>query len=155
MLYTLDTEFNGFGGELISLALVREDNTPLYIIYNTKVTEPWVKENVVPILRADKIFNKDVHFVETLPDGADIIAEFLKGDDAPYIISDWPDDIAYFCKAIIKGPGQMAKINRVMFDVIRCYAYPTALPDMTQHNALCDAYALKHKLSIGLPIKFN
>lgn len=32
MRYFLDTEFNGFGGGLISLALVREDGLPFYAI---------------------------------------------------------------------------------------------------------------------------
>jgi hypothetical protein len=52
MKYYLDTEFNEFGGELISLALVREDGESLYLVY----PEPkdgygeWVKDNVVPII---------------------------------------------------------------------------------------------------------
>lgn len=32
MRYTLDTEFNGFGGDLLSLALVREDGESLYLV---------------------------------------------------------------------------------------------------------------------------
>ena len=33
MRYFLDTEFNGFGGELLSLALVREDGASIYLLY--------------------------------------------------------------------------------------------------------------------------
>lgn len=143
MNYFLDTEFNGFGGELISLALVREDGESLYLIYDIKEQlDPWVKENVIPLLVKDKSENRK--FVENRLQGANELAKFLKGDDAPYIISDWPDDIKYFCQAIITGPGVMASIPRVIFDVVRVNAYPTQLEGAVKHNAWWDAMALKH-----------
>lgn len=143
MNYFLDTEFNGFGGELISLALVREDGESLYLIYDIKEQlDPWVKENVIPLLVKDKSENRK--FVENRLQGANELAKFLKGDDAPYIISDWPDDIKYFCQAIITGPGVMASIPRVIFDVVRVNAYPTQLEGAVQYNAWWDAMALKH-----------
>ena len=55
MRYALDTEFNGFGGQLLSLALVREDDFSLYITYDRQglLIDPWVQDNVIPIM--DKI----------------------------------------------------------------------------------------------------
>lgn len=144
MRYYLDTEFNGFGGELLSLALVREDNYSLYIIYEFNGTyEPWVKENVVPIMYAapgiPRLWFKEIDRLT----GANAIRAFLQDDKTPHIISDWPDDIRYFCQSIITGPGVMVSIPQLDFSIRRVDAYPTTLENAVQHNALWDAYALK------------
>ncbi|AFU86549.1 Rnase H [Caulobacter phage CcrRogue] len=145
MRYFLDTEFNAFGGDLISLALVREDGAYIYLIY-PKLDEydPWVAENVLPKLRPTGIACTEVDQQQ----GAVHIAEFLKGDPSPMIVTDWPDDIRYFCAAIITGPGQMAPIPGLAFQMIRIDAYPTKLAGATemQHNALWDARALRYLL---------
>jgi hypothetical protein len=146
MDYFLDTEFNGYGGELISLALVREDGESLYIIYN--MDDPldlWVKENVIPILLQENATTRV--FATNRQIGADAIAEFLRGDSNPHIIVDWPDDVKYFCQAIITGPGKMASIPRVTFSIIRVNSYPTDLPGAVQHNAWWDAMVLRHHLN--------
>ena len=148
MRYYLDTEFNEFGGELISLALVREDGKSIYLVYPTlKKYGDWVKENVVPILwdiplpvaqlEAWKLLNNE--------EGARIIQEFLSGDDHPIIVTDWPDDIKYFCQAIITGPGMMINIPRLSFEMVRVDAYPSVLEKhgAVQHNAYWDAMALR------------
>ena len=54
MLYFLDCEFNGFGGELISLALSGEA-AELYLArpdaeLERMVPHPWVEEHVLPFL---------------------------------------------------------------------------------------------------------
>jgi hypothetical protein len=48
MNYFLGTEFNGFGGALISLALVREDGAEFYAATACANPRSWVKENVIP-----------------------------------------------------------------------------------------------------------
>ena len=51
MRYFLDTEYNGIGGALLSLALVPEDGEELYL--TLKTDEPiveWVESHVVPYL---------------------------------------------------------------------------------------------------------
>ena len=51
MNYFLDTEFNELGGELISLALVREDTGGfLYVATPCKDPGPWVAANVMTVL---------------------------------------------------------------------------------------------------------
>jgi hypothetical protein len=52
MRYFLDTEFNGFGGELISLALVPEHgDQEFYVVLPLPETlHPWVERHVVPYL---------------------------------------------------------------------------------------------------------
>jgi len=144
--YYLDTEFDGFGGPLLSLALVREDGASLYLAYIDHVAqEPWVRENVLPIMRAVPY---DVSVVNcNHPGGAFRIAAFLSADAAPHINTDWPDDVRYFCQAIITGPGQMVSIPHLSFEIHRVDAYPTGLPGAVQHNAWWDAMALRHLLA--------
>lgn len=52
MRYYLDTEFDGFGGPLLSLALVREDGASFYVVTSASAENEWVKANVEPILLA-------------------------------------------------------------------------------------------------------
>ena len=149
MIYFLDCEFNEFGGELISLALVRQDGESLYLIYPEPETGygEWVKENVVPIIDSTPEF-VDRHYITKLQPqiaGARSIAKFLENDRDVCIITDWPDDIRYFCEAIIVGPGQMVNIDNLTFRMVRVDAYPTKLATAVQHNAWWDAMALKEK----------
>lgn len=145
MRYYLDCEFNGFGGELLSLALVSEKGESLYLIYpHPAEPVPWVAENVIPILfdTPHDVENQQVDW----DDGARAIHAFLKDDPVPHIIADWPDDLAYFSKAVMTGPGQMIALPRFRLDYTRVYAYPTDLPGAVQHNAWWDAMALRHLL---------
>jgi hypothetical protein len=139
MKYYLDTEFNEFGGDLISLALVSEDEDELYI--STPCARPgdWVRQNVIPILKCT-----GAEPVEVEPDIIGLmIAGYLHRDRSPTIIADWPDDIRYFCQALITGPGQMVNIPRLTFELARVDAYPSQLAGAVQHNALWDARALR------------
>ena len=60
MRYYLDCEFNGMGGELLSLALVSDGSRSLYIIRQDlpQDIEPWVANHVLPILHADRTGDK-------------------------------------------------------------------------------------------------
>jgi hypothetical protein len=143
MKYYLDTEFNGFGGDLLSLALVREDNSSLYLIYDFEGTyDPWVKANVVPILLDFPDLQGNKFNVNQIS-APYAIQNYLLNDNDVHIISDWPDDIRYFCQSIITGPGMMISIPKFTFSVERVDAYPTKLKGAVQHNALWDALALK------------
>ena len=142
MRYYLDTEFNGFGGNLISLALVSEEGRELYVATLCPFPAKWVEQNVLPIVKcpgAEPIMIDHRHFGQA-------IAIFLTGDPAPTIISDWPDDVRFFCESIVTGPGQMVSIPSLQFEVRRIDAYPTDLAHAVQHNALWDARALRHAI---------
>ena len=144
MIYFLDTEFNGFGGELMSLGLVRQDGESLYLVYTRPVNmEDWVEKNVEPILYSvpEGATVHDVSWAE----GSQMIADFLRNDRDITIITDWPDDIRYFCQAIITGPGMMVNLDNIAFRMVRVDAYPTKLEGAVQHNALWDAMSLKEK----------
>ena len=147
MRYFLDTEFNGFGGELISLALIREDQESFYNVSDKLKQfdryDPWVAENVIPILRECPIRPT----FTSGPALAYLVAGFLGDDPAPEIIADWPDDIAYLCKALITAPGQMIRsADRITFTIERVDAYPTSLKLAVRHNAWWDAMALRRKI---------
>jgi hypothetical protein len=130
----LDTEFNGFGGKLISMALVPEDKTkPEFYeeLHITEQLEPWVRENVVP------------HLI-LLPIGygefQNALANYLWNVGESIIIADWPDDIRYFCESLITGPGQMINLmNNVKFELDFGIEYESLVP----HNALHDARAIR------------
>lgn len=165
MRYFLDCEFDGFGGPLLSLALIREDNEAIYIIYQDqldKVKDPWVKENVLPIIMNIPSPIPGMAYWTNHETGAHIIAQLLHGDPDPVIITDWPDDVAYFCKAIMTGPGMMVNIPGLKFEVRRVDAWPSKLTERyeqrlkktpaemgiglqrpVQHNSYWDAQALR------------
>lgn len=145
MKYFLDTEFDGFGGALISVGLVREDQYSLSFVVQDWADDPWVRENVIPILWTANASTKHC----TPEEGADQIAHFLKGDPDPVIITDWPSDIRYFCQLIEFPGGNMAPIAGLKFELRRVDAYPTTLAGAVQHNAWWDAMALRHLLSGG------
>ena len=143
MRYFLDTEFNGMGGALISLALVSVDgHRELYLSLPCHNPVPWVEANVIPVVTCPGAYPK-VRWDTAIPLN---IFDFLREDSSPQIVADWPDDIAYFCKALITGPGQMVDIQRISFEIVRVDAYPTDLPGAIQHNALWDARALRRKI---------
>jgi len=148
MRYYLDCEFNGFGGALISLALVRSDGVSLYIVINDGVqeTDEWVYHNVMPI-----IDDCPVPVVELTRAEASLAVQGLwtdgdSGDGDIHVIADWPDDIKYLCELLITGPGTMIAIPGITFEVKRVDAYPTTLEGAVQHNAWWDAMALRHLL---------
>jgi hypothetical protein len=56
------------------------------------------------------------------------------------IIADWPDDIRYFCEALITGPGQCINLHhQIKFELDLSVNYNSLVP----HNALHDARAIK------------
>ncbi len=161
MRYYLDCEFNGMGGELISLALVREDGPYMYLADDhylqfvewstrSEVCSPeidsWVWRNVLPLLGARG--GAPPTWIE-MDDFGSYLESFLRGDEDIIIITDWPDDIKYFCERLITGPGQMISIPGIKFEMHRVDAYPTKMLGALQHSALSDARALYYKLQGG------
>lgn len=149
MKFYLDCEFDGYGGELLSLALVPERKSlrSLYWVRDPMppITDQWVAENVIPLM------DIDTASVGSLAHLARYLEDHLKGLSSVHIIADWPDDIAYFCKALLVGPGQRIDTPPLTFEVVRLDAYPTTLPGAVQHNALWDAMALRHLMATPEP----
>lgn len=142
MRYFLDTEFNGFGGQLISLALVPEDSDQEFYASLPLPDDlhPWVAQHVVPYLRhVPPAMDHEL----TRDQAADHVAAYLSGDPEPLICADWPDDIAHFCQLLLTGPGQMVTVPRLTFELINAAGFSSAANSRVPHNALHDARALR------------
>jgi len=127
----IDTEFNEFKGELISMALVAEDGREWYEVIRCMNPKPWVAEHVMPHLGKTPL-NNQLELSWSL-------CAFLSQFDSVTIVSDWPEDIGYFCSALIIGPGQRIETPPTTFVIDRgLNSEKSAIP----HNALEDARAL-------------
>lgn len=146
--YFLDTEYDGWGGALLSLALVPDDGEELYLTLDWDGTlDPWVERNVVPYL--DMVPDSLVSLRMSRADAARTISHFLAGDPEPLIVADWPEDLALFNALLVTGPGVMAEVPALRFEFRPLSGFSTAANSKVPHNALHDARALRdHVLSL-------
>lgn len=147
MNLVLDTEFNGWRGELISMALVPEIGGAGYPEFYEEVQFwqdplPWVAENVIPKLTKRKM---------SLENFQNALYRYLVSIAAisqPITIyADYPDDIAYFCRSMITGPGTRIGFDHLRFNMQCDVAYVSDIP----HHALHDARALRDVLYKATP----
>ena len=142
MRYFLDTEFNGFAGELISLALVPEHgDRELYVVVPLEgVIDPWGARHVLP-------------YLHSVPDALDLsldrvaaaheLAAYLATDRDPLIVADWPEDIALLCRLLLIEPNEIVDVAGLRFEFHRTPGFSTAQNSRVPHNALHDARALR------------
>jgi hypothetical protein len=143
--YFLDTEYNGWGGALLSLALVPDDGEELYLTLEwTGALEPWVERHVAPYLNSvpESLASPPLNRA----DAARTVAHFLTGDPDPLIVADWPEDIAQFNMLLLTGPGQMVEVPPLRFQFLELSGFSTAANSKVPHNALHDARALRDHL---------
>ena len=142
MRYFLDTEYNGWGGSLLSLALVPDEGEELYLTLDWEGTlEEWVERNVVPFL--DMVPDNLVSPRLSRADAARSLAHYLAGDQEPVIVADWPEDIALFNSLLLTGPGTMIEVPPLTFKFVELSGFSTAANSKVPHNALHDARALR------------
>ena len=134
--YFLDTEFNGWGGALLSLALVPEDGgEELYLTLDWDgALEPWVERHVVPYL--DSVPDSLTSPRLSRADAARAISHYLAGDREPLIVADWPEDIAQFNMLLLTGPGIMVEVPPLTFKFVELSGFSTAANSKVPHNAL-------------------
>lgn len=129
----LDTEYNGFGGQFISAALVTEDGNHWYQAVGCNNPLPWVAENVLPIVGIQTV---------TLGLLQASLRDFLSKFEQVTIIADWPADIEHFCHILSIQPfnGKIIRTPPITFELkIGLNGIGgSALP----HNALEDALAM-------------
>lgn len=135
----LDTEFDGHGGALISMALAADDGPHWYGVWGTEyhVREPWVRENVLPKIEA---------MPRTVRSSSDDLVrfslkEYLLARSGATIWADWPDDFAHLMRCM-SGPFYSDSF------MIPCTMQLIVTPDGEPkpehpHNALSDAIALR------------
>lgn len=142
MRYFLDTEYNGVGGALLSLALVPDDGDELYLTFKTEDSLlDWVQRHVVPYL--DSVPEQLSCPRLSREDAAQALERYLRHDEEPLIFADWPEDIAHFCNVMITGPGDMVDVRHVTFRLVPMSNFSTAANSRVPHNALHDARALR------------
>ena len=131
----LDCEFNEFGGELISMALVSEDGKHEFyeVLRYPEKPGAFVAEHVLPKLGKMAIGEKD--FDEEL-------ARFQGWEPDCEIYADWPADFEHLCACLSRaGRAQGFSIPiECSMHLIRGDA--TIAPE-NPHNALSDARALR------------
>ena len=130
----LDTEFNSFGGKLMSMALVPEYDRVSYWYCELEMNDqlhPWVKENVVPHM---------ILVPSTRLEFQSKLSAYLLQFQEITIVADWPDDIGYFCESLITGPGERISMpSRIKFELDLDIEYESRVP----HNALHDAIGIR------------
>jgi hypothetical protein len=135
----LDTEFDGHGGRLLSLALAAEDGKHWYACLRpaTYACDLWVQQHVLPKLEA---------MPRTIPDESspDVfrasLKEYLLSRSGATIWADWPDDFAHLMR-LMSGPSYADSF------MIPCTMQLIVTPDgepkpEVPHNGLSDAIAL-------------
>lgn len=148
MRYYFDFEFDGADGPVISLGIVSDANQSMYLVTGYEPKDPWVIENVTPfeIISYHKANRfrccRDLQIRK-------FILGFTKEDRYPEFISDSPVDtwrLARYLNLDENGKYLPCPYPEITFTVKDIDIYPTDLEGMIQHNAWCDAMALKHAL---------
>tara|TARA_R110000824_G_scaffold127250_3_gene287291 strand:+ start:1515 stop:1961 length:447 start_codon:yes stop_codon:yes gene_type:complete len=136
MRYFLDTEFNGFGGELISIALVPEDDglAPFYAAVECRNPTSWVAEHIIPVLDVEPVDRSRL---------ADQFADYLSEDPEPELVADWPEDIALAARLLVIGPGLMKPVRNIRFDLVDAALISSGAGSAVPHNAYQDALRLR------------
>jgi hypothetical protein len=136
MRYFLDVEFNGFGGQLISLALVPEDPGAASFYEALACVEPtsWVTDHVLPVLQKLPVARSEMIAK---------LASYLRADPQPVVIADWPEDIAHMALLMITGPGWRLPSPRLIFELLDLPLFDSTALSSVPHNACHDAAALR------------
>jgi hypothetical protein len=125
----IDGEWNSYRGDLITIALVAEDGREFYEVLGCDNPEPWVAENVMPKLGKPWVVYESVQ---------EQLALFLAQFDSIHIVADWPEDLEWFCRLLIVGPGRRLDTPPLTMEVLRVDTV-----SKNPHNALADAQALR------------
>lgn len=142
----IDTEFNGFEGDLISLALVDEKERFFYRYMACPRACEWVSQNVLPVLgkyRPEPVATQPalmhpsnfwaLHRIQLA------LQQWLEPYDSVHVVADWPEDIAQFSRMLITGPGTRINTPPLTMEVRRDLDAESLVP----HNALEDARAMR------------
>lgn len=133
----IDTEFNGLGGSLISLALVSENGDEWYEVLplfdRHMPINPWVKEHVMPLLNKEPVDLN--YFISSL---GDFLGKFADIE----IIGDWPADFEHL-SAVLSHYGARRDFTMPFeYRMTFIKGSPDIKPEIP-HNALSDARALR------------
>lgn len=148
MRYFLDCEYDGFGGPLLSFALVPEDGGEEFyaILAHERPLTDWVERNVAPYLDHVPVGLQGPPLERE--QAAILLSAWLAGLQEVEIVADWPEDIALFCSLLTVGNGRMVPVPQLSFKLMMLPGFSTARNSDVPHNALHDARSLRnHVLS--------
>jgi len=136
----LDTEFNGFGGELISLALVADDGREWYgVLPEPSSWNGWCFDNVFPVIHSlpPTLWPCDRKLFR-----ASLFA-FLKQFENPIIVADWYSDLHQFFGLFAGRDHTESWAYACRTELVLLDSYASEFP----HNALSDARAIRDALA--------
>lgn len=136
MRYYLDAEFNGFGGALISIALVPEEGgkPPFYGALACADPTPWVAAHVIPVLQVEPMAYDALQWA---------FADYLAPDPDPALVADWPEDIVHAARLLVTDDGRRLIVSAVRFELAEVVNFSSAELSHVPHNAYHDAVALR------------
>lgn len=131
----LDTEFDGHGGDLISLAIAAKTGANWYGIFSARCQNGWVAEHVAPHLYAMPPTISGNR--ETLRAS---LREFLLSRSGATLWADWPADFEHLMHLM---SGENFEGSFMIPCTMQLIVTPVGEPrPVTPHNALSDAIAL-------------
>jgi hypothetical protein len=135
MRYYIDCEFNGSGGQLLSIALVREDGAEFYeVLPAHELIVPWVREHVLPLLDQPPVERAAV---------TKKLQKFLRKDNGPHsFIADWPEDFVHFFNLLMRDHGKRNDPMQLRCVLLSLPGFDTAAASERPHHALSDARSL-------------
>ena len=137
MILFIDCEYTGFGGDLISMALLPLDpaGASFYQVVvppPTATIDSWVADNVLPHIAGEPHATRE--------EFAQALQQYLAQFEAIHLVADWPEDIALFCMALLTGPGMRIDTPPLTMEVRRDIDTElSAVP----HHAYHDVVALR------------
>jgi len=134
----IDTEYNGFKGALISMALIDEDGREWYEVLKCRSPSPWVAKHVMPKLHKQPVTRGAMR---------KSLYGFLNVYEDVHIVADWPQDIQHFCDLLIVSQGLRINLPPLTMEIRQDI---DARKSLTPHNALADARALRIA-DLGVP----
>ena len=125
-----------------------DNGDDFYLTFRTdEAITPWVEQHVIPYM--DMVPESLSCPRLSRDDAAQELERYLRNDDSPLIVADWPEDVAQFCNLLITGPGDMVELRNLTFRLTPMSNFSTAANSKVPHNALHDARAFRdHVLSM-------
>ena len=144
----IDLEWDQPSQEVISLGMVSENDIALYAILKDTSEHPWIQKHVISqlhnyrtVVHSESIvypnYTSPTLTKRTFHQSLELYLNYF---DTVEIISDWVEDIAHLCQLMVTGPGTKIKTPAITFK----YIPEMEPPSMVPHNALEDAYGIKH-----------
>lgn len=137
MRHVLSIKRNGVGGELITLCLLRDDNTLFHVGFIDNIhteLKPEIATNVVSVINNYPINPRWLGREEIKK----ALNRFIDQSEQVTIVTDEPEDLWNL--------RELSHLDKIKTELVTVKAFPTEIPDAVEHNCVWHAMALRHKL---------